>query len=118
MRPETRTSLLIALAAAAAVPAGGPPGAAAGGGARAVVTAPANAPCAALITPGILAECGQVPVAGNRVMWVLESSPTTTAARAFTVRVFTFVTDESGWGEWLRAADAGGGRGGGGHGAR
>ena len=161
MRPETRTSLLIALAAAAVfaagalagyaigrsggdeaaasaspspaavasptaavstlppavatpspgqVPAIGTDGRVLGEGTRAVVTAAANASCAALITPGILGECGQVPVAGNRVMWVVESSPTTTAARAFTVRVFTFVTDESGWVEWLRAEDAGGER--------
>lgn len=79
-------------------------------GTRAVVAAAATAPCSALVTPGILGECGEVPVAGNRVVWVVESSPTTTAARAFTVRVFTYVTEESGWVEWLRAEDAGGER--------
>lgn len=74
-------------------------------GTRAVVAVAPNAACASLITPGVLGECGEVPVAGNRVVWVVESSPTTTPARAFTVRVFTFVTDESGWVEWLRAED-------------
>jgi len=79
-------------------------------GTRAVVAVAPNAQCVALITAGALGECGEVPVAGNRVVWVVESSPTTTATRAFTIRVFTFVTDESGWVEWLRAEDAGGER--------
>lgn len=77
---------------------------------RAVLAAPANAPCAALITAGVLGECGEVPVAGNRVVWVVESRPTATSARAYTVRVFTYVTAESGWVEWLRAEDPAGGR--------
>lgn len=160
MRPETRTSLLIAFAAVAVFSAGALTGYALGRsgedevasaspspivvasptavvspfppevatpspgqapaigtegrvlaeGTREVVSAPPNAPCSALVTPGVLGECGEVPVAGNRVVWVSESSPTTTAARAFTVRVFTFVLDESGWVEWLRAEDAGGER--------
>lgn len=79
-------------------------------GSRAVVAVAPNAQCIALITAGTLGECGEVPVAGNRVVWVIESSPTTTATRAFTVRVFTFVPDESGWVEWLRAEDAAGER--------
>jgi hypothetical protein len=79
-------------------------------GTRAVVAVAPNAQCAALITAGVLGECGEVPVAGNRVVWVVESSPTTTATRAFTVRVFTFVPDESGWVEWLRAEDLAGER--------
>jgi hypothetical protein len=79
-------------------------------GTRAVLTVAPNVQCAALITPGILGECGEVPVAGNRVVWVVESSPTTAAPRAFTVRVFTFVSDESGWVEWLRADDPAGER--------
>lgn len=92
------------------LPAIGTDGRVLGEGTRAVVAAAPNAPCAALVTAGVLGECGEVPVAGNRVVWVVESSPTTTAARAFTVRVFTFVTDQSGWVEWLRAEDAGGER--------
>lgn len=91
-------------------PAIGTEGRVLGEGTRAVVSAAASAPCSALITAGILGECGEVPVSGNRVVWVVESSPTTTSARAYTVRVFTFVTDESGWVEWLRAEDAGGER--------
>ncbi|HEX5950566.1 MAG TPA: hypothetical protein VFZ96_06155 [Actinomycetota bacterium] len=79
-------------------------------GTRAVVAVAPNAQCVALITAGVLGECGEVPVAGNRVVWVVESSPTTTATRAFTVRVFTFVPDESGWVEWLRAEDPAGER--------
>jgi hypothetical protein len=79
-------------------------------GTREVVAAPANSPCAGLITAGVLGECGEVPVAGNRVVWVVESQATTTAARAYTVRIFTFVTEESGWVEWLRAEDAAGER--------
>lgn len=91
-------------------PAIGTDGRVLGEGTRAVVAAAASAPCSALVTPGILGECGEVPVSGNRVAWVVESSPTTTAARTYTVRVFTYVTDESGWVEWLRAEDAGGER--------
>jgi uncharacterized membrane protein len=79
-------------------------------GTRAVVAAPASSPCAGLITPGVLGECGEVPVAGNRVVWVVESEPTTTPARAYTVRIFTFVVEESGWVEWLRAEDPAGER--------
>ncbi|HSD49426.1 MAG TPA: hypothetical protein VLE71_06305 [Actinomycetota bacterium] len=79
-------------------------------GTRAVVAAAPSAQCVALITAGVLGDCGEVPVAGNRVVWVVESTPTTTGTRAFTVRVFTFVPDESGWVEWLRAEDASGTR--------
>ena len=79
-------------------------------GSRDVVAVAASAPCTALVTPGVLGECGEVPVAGNRVVWVVESQPTASAARAYTVRVFTYVTAESGWVEWLLAEDPEGGR--------
>ncbi|HEU4354764.1 MAG TPA: hypothetical protein VFT27_04170 [Actinomycetota bacterium] len=92
------------------VPAIGTEGRVLAEGTRAVVAAAPGAQCVALVTPGVLGECGEVPVAGNRVVWVIESTPTTTATRAFTVRVFTFVPDESGWVEWLRAEDASGTR--------
>lgn len=92
------------------VPAIGTEGRVLAEGTRAVVAVAPNAQCVALITAGVLGECGDVPVAGNRVVWVVESSPTTAATRAFSVRVFTFVPDESGWVEWLRAEDAAGER--------
>ena len=44
-------------------PAIGTEGRVLGDGTRAVVSAAANAPCSALITPGILGGCGEVPVA-------------------------------------------------------
>jgi hypothetical protein len=91
-------------------PAIGTGGAVLAEGDRAVVSVAASAPCTALITAGLLGECGEVPVAGNRVVWVVESSPTTTAARSRTVRLFTYVPDETGWVEWLGASDPGGER--------
>ena len=78
--------------------------------ARDVVAAPANAACSSLVTAGVLGECGEVPVASNRVVWVVESRPTANPTRAFTVRIFTYVTEESGWVEWLRAEDPNGER--------
>jgi hypothetical protein len=40
-------------------------------GDRTVVAAPSNAVCAALITAGTLGDCGEVAVAGQRVVWVV-----------------------------------------------
>lgn len=74
-------------------------------GDRPVVSASAAAPCQALVTPGLLGECGVVPVAGNPVVWVVQRSATTAGTTAHEVRVFTFVPDAGGWVEWLRAAD-------------
>jgi hypothetical protein len=91
-------------------PAIGTGGAVLAEGDRAVVSVAASVPCTTLITTGLLGECGEVPVAGNRVVWVVESSPTATAARSRTVRVFTYVPDETGWVEWLGASDPGGER--------
>jgi hypothetical protein len=77
---------------------------------RAVTAASSNAPCDALITPGVLGECGEVTVAGGRVVWVVESTPTSTGGRAFTATVRTYVPDENGWVEWLLATDPAGER--------
>jgi hypothetical protein len=74
-------------------------------GDRPIVAAPATTACAALLEPGTLGECGEVPVGGQRVLWVVQRSATAAGSPAFTVRVFTFVPDAGGWVEWLRAAD-------------
>ena len=74
-------------------------------GDRPVVAAAVNAPCRALITPGRLGDCGDVTLASGRVVWVVEHATTSTGATAFDARVFTFVPSESGWVEWLQAAD-------------
>jgi len=74
-------------------------------GERPVVNGLANADCRSLITPGSLGECGQVTPASGRVVWVIERTATSTGATAVTVRVLTFVPSESGWVEWLAAAD-------------
>lgn len=74
-------------------------------GARPVVVAAAAAPCQALVTPGLLGECGIVPVAGSPVVWVVQRSATAGGATAHEVRVFTYVPDAGGWVEWLQAAD-------------
>lgn len=79
-------------------------------GDRSVVAAPTTVPCQTLVTPGSLGECGEVLVAGARVVWVVERSVTTTGATALRARVFTFVPDAGGWVEWLAASDPAGGR--------
>ena len=79
-------------------------------GDRPVTTAPANATCAALITAGTLGDCGEVVVAGQRVVWVVEQATTATGAAAFTARISTFVPDEGGWVRWLEASDPAGER--------
>jgi hypothetical protein len=79
-------------------------------GDRPVVAAPAGSPCMSLVSAGTIGQCGEVPVAGGRVVWVVESSATTTGATALRVRVFTYVPDAGGWVEWLQAADPSGER--------
>lgn len=74
-------------------------------GDRPVVAVPAAAPCQSLVTPGLIGECGEVPVAGSRVLWVVERSTTATGSTALAVRLFTFVPDAGGWVEWLQASD-------------
>lgn len=74
-------------------------------GDRPVVAALAGAPCDALVSAGTLGECGEVPVGGGRVLWVVERGTTPAGATAVTARVFTFVPDAGGWVEWLVAAD-------------
>lgn len=74
-------------------------------GDRPVVAIAANVPCTALIEPGLLGECGEVSVAGQRVIWVVQRATTATGTPAFTVRIFTFVPDAGGWVEWLQASD-------------
>jgi hypothetical protein len=79
-------------------------------GSRPVVAAPSASACQGLISAGMLGECGEVAVAGGRVIWVVERSPTSTGATALRARVFTFVPDTGGWVEWLQAADPAGER--------
>ena len=79
-------------------------------GDRAVTAAPANATCAALVTAGTLGDCGEVVVAGQRVVWVVEQATTPTGAPAFTARISTFVPEEGGWVQWLEASDPAGER--------
>ena len=79
-------------------------------GDRAVTPAPSNAPCTALITAGTLGDCGEVAVAGQRVVWVVERATTPTGTPAFAVRISTFVPEEGGWVRWLEAADPAGER--------
>lgn len=79
-------------------------------GDRPVVPAGTTAACAALIEAGTLGECGEVSVAGQRVVWVVQEGATPTGSPAFTVRLFTFVPEEAGWVEWLQAADPAGER--------
>ncbi|HZD16709.1 MAG TPA: hypothetical protein VE669_01065 [Actinomycetota bacterium] len=74
-------------------------------GDRPVVAAADGALCGALVTPGRLGECGEVPLAGRRVVWVVERETTAAGTTAYTVRVFSFVPDAGGWVEWLQAAD-------------
>jgi hypothetical protein len=79
-------------------------------GDRPVVSGAAEATCQSLVTPGTLGECGDVPVAGGRVVWVVERSATTAGALAHRARIFTFVPDAGGWVEWLQASDPAGER--------
>jgi hypothetical protein len=79
-------------------------------GDRPVVTAAATAPCQSLVSPGLLGECGEVPVAGTRVVWVVQRDTTPDGSSAFAGRVFTFVPDAGGWVEWLQASDPAGER--------
>jgi len=79
-------------------------------GNRTVVAAPSNAACAALVSAGTLGECGEVSVAGQRVVWVVESATTPTGATAFSVGILTYVPDEGGWVRWLEASDPAGER--------
>lgn len=77
-------------------------------GDRPVTSAPSNAPCVALLTPGTLGDCGEVPVAGGRVVWLVEQTTTPTGTPAFATRILSYVPDTGGWVEWLAAADPGG----------
>jgi hypothetical protein len=79
-------------------------------GDRPVVAAASASACQSLVTAGSLGECGEVPVAGGRVVWVVERTATATGATALRARVFTFVPDAGGWVEWLQAADPNGDR--------
>jgi hypothetical protein len=74
-------------------------------GDRPVVVGAAGSPCQSLVTPGSLGECGEVPVAGGRVVWVIERTATTAGTNAIRVRMMTFVPDAGGWVEWLMAED-------------
>lgn len=79
-------------------------------GDRTVVAASSNAACAALIAAGTLGDCDEVAVAGQRVVWVIEQTRTSTGATAFSVGLLTFVPDEGGWVRWLEASDPAGER--------
>jgi len=79
-------------------------------GDRTVVAAPSNAPCVALVTAGTLGDCGEVAVAGQRVVWVVEQETTPTGAIAFSAGILTYVPDEGGWVRWLEATDPAGER--------
>jgi hypothetical protein len=79
-------------------------------GDRPVVTGTAASTCESLVSPGSIPECGDVPVAGGRVVWMVQRSPTTGGATAIQVRLMTFVPDSGGWVEWLQAEDATGER--------
>jgi hypothetical protein len=79
-------------------------------GDRPVVPVAATAPCQSLVAPGLLGECGEVPVAGTRVVWVVQRDTTADGSSAFAARVFTFVPDAGGWVEWLQASDPAGER--------
>ena len=79
-------------------------------GDRPVTALPSNAACTALVTAGTLGECGEVVVAGQRVVWVVEQATTPTGAAAFAVRISTYVAEEGGWVLWLEASDPAGER--------
>jgi hypothetical protein len=79
-------------------------------GDRPVVTGTAASTCESLVEPGTIGECGDVPVAGGRVVWIVQRSPTTGGTTAIQTRVLTFVPDSGGWVEWLGAEDATGDR--------
>ena len=74
-------------------------------GDRPVFAVPSTVACQSLIEPGVLGECGEVLVGGQRVVWVVQQSATATGTPAFGVRIFTFVPDAGGWVEWLQASD-------------
>ena len=74
-------------------------------GARPVVAGAAGAPCQTLVSAGSIGECGEVAVAGGRVIWVVERAATTTGATSVSARVFAFVPSAGGWVEWLQASD-------------
>jgi hypothetical protein len=74
-------------------------------GDRPIVAVAATASCESLVSPGLLGECGEVPVAGTRVVWVVQRETTEDGSSAFTTRVFTFVPDAGAWVEWLQASD-------------
>jgi hypothetical protein len=74
-------------------------------GDRPVVNVTATASCQSLVTPGLVGECGEVPVADTRVVWVVQRSTTADGSSAFEARLFTFVPDAGGWVEWLQASD-------------
>lgn len=74
-------------------------------GDRPIVAVPSSVACESLIEPGVLGECGEASVGGQRVVWVVQQATTATGTPAFGVRIFTFVPDAGGWVEWLQAAD-------------
>ncbi len=91
-------------------PAIGPDGQILREGSRPVVKQPVGASCHALVSAGFLGECGEVAVAGNRVIWVVQTQPGTLGTTSFTARIFTWVAASAGWVEWLQASDGGGGK--------
>lgn len=62
-----------------------------------MITAPSNAACVALVAAGTIGDCGEVTVAGQRVVWVIEQWTAQTGATAFSVGIHTYVPDEGGW---------------------
>lgn len=72
---------------------------------RPVVAAAEGAACQSLVTPGRLGECGEVPIAGRRIVWLVERETTVAGTTSHIARVFSFVADAGGWVEWLQAAD-------------
>jgi hypothetical protein len=65
----------------------------------------ATAPCQSLVTPGLTGECGEVQVAGGRVVWVVERRAVAGGAAGFAVRILRYDAAAGGWVERLRAED-------------
>ena len=75
-----------------------------------IVAAPESAACNLLVTPGWSGECGQISVAGDRAVWVVESRAVGAGATARSVRVLTYSSEAAGWVTRLSATDADGSR--------
>jgi len=70
-----------------------------------VTIAAPDVPCESLVTPGLSGECGDVDVAGERIVWIVERGAAADGVSGFAVRVLSHSPTGGGWVDRLAAED-------------